>query len=71
MARGLPAIGPLRLLLEREGTKVGDLQKAHRGIVQAIGQALVEAFNMFWEALWPLILGFGPLIEIISIATFT
>ncbi len=29
------------------------------GIAQAVGQALVEAFNMFWEVLWPLILGFG------------
>jgi hypothetical protein len=28
-------------------------------IVQAIGQALAEAFDMFWEVLWPLILGFG------------
>jgi uncharacterized protein len=27
-------------------------------ILQAIGQALVEAFNMFWEVLWPLALGF-------------
>ncbi|MGH2486574.1 MAG: permease, partial [Ktedonobacterales bacterium] len=28
-------------------------------IIQAIGQALAEAFDMFWEVLWPLILGFG------------
>jgi uncharacterized protein len=29
------------------------------GIVQAVGQALVAAFNMFWEVFWPLVLGFG------------
>lgn len=28
-------------------------------LIQAIGQAVFEAFNMFWEVLWPLILGFG------------
>ena len=28
-------------------------------IVGGLGHALVEAFNMFWEVLWPLILGFG------------
>ncbi len=28
-------------------------------VVQAILQALKEAFDMFWEVLWPLILGFG------------
>jgi uncharacterized protein len=28
-------------------------------MLQAIWQALVEAFDMFWEVLWPLILGFG------------
>ncbi len=28
-------------------------------VLQAIGQALVEAFNMFWEVLWPLVLGFA------------
>ena len=28
-------------------------------IIQAIGQALAEAFDMFWEVLWPLILGFA------------
>ena len=28
-------------------------------IVQAVGQALTEAFDMFWEVLWPLVLGFG------------
>lgn len=28
-------------------------------IAHAVGQALVEAFDMFWEVLWPLILGFG------------
>src|SRR5262245_5934325 len=28
-------------------------------VVQAILEALVEAFDMFWEVLWPLILGFG------------
>src|SRR5947209_8869773 len=27
--------------------------------VTAVGDALREAFNMFWEVLWPLILGFG------------
>jgi uncharacterized membrane protein YraQ (UPF0718 family) len=27
--------------------------------IDAIGQALVEAFNMFWDVLWPLILGFS------------
>ncbi|GCF08485.1 permease [Dictyobacter arantiisoli] len=27
-------------------------------IMQSIGQALLMAFNMFWEILWPLILGF-------------
>lgn len=29
------------------------------GIITAIGQALMTAFDMFWEVLWPLILGFG------------
>src|ERR1700694_4656697 len=28
-------------------------------IIPAIGQALTEAFDMFWEVLWPLVLGFG------------
>src|ERR671934_467392 len=28
-------------------------------ILLAVGQALKEAFDMFWEVLWPLILGFG------------
>jgi uncharacterized membrane protein YraQ (UPF0718 family) len=28
-------------------------------IAQAVGQALVAAFNMFWEVFWPLVLGFG------------
>jgi hypothetical protein len=28
-------------------------------IIQAAGQALAEAFDMFWEVLWPLVLGFG------------
>jgi uncharacterized protein len=28
-------------------------------IVAAIGQALATAFDMFWEVLWPLVLGFG------------
>ncbi len=28
-------------------------------IIQAIGRALAEAFDMFWEVLWPLVLGFG------------
>src|SRR5215469_12118680 len=28
-------------------------------ILSAIGQALGEAFDMFWEVLWPLVLGFG------------
>ena len=28
-------------------------------VFQAIGQALASAFNMFWEVLWPLVLGFG------------
>lgn len=28
-------------------------------IITAIGQALMTAFNMFWEVLWPLIFGFG------------
>lgn len=28
-------------------------------IVRAIGQALVTAFEMFWEVFWPLVLGFG------------
>src|SRR5438876_7820214 len=28
-------------------------------IVQAVAMALVEAFNMAWEVLWPLILGFA------------
>src|SRR5437660_7832993 len=27
-------------------------------IVQSIGQALFTSFSMFWEILWPLILGF-------------
>src|SRR5438874_13358913 len=29
------------------------------GVSHAIGQALWMAFAMFWEILWPLILGFG------------
>jgi uncharacterized membrane protein YraQ (UPF0718 family) len=29
------------------------------GIVQAVGQALAMAFDMFWQVLWPLVLGFG------------
>src|SRR5437764_10148431 len=28
-------------------------------ILFAVGQALKEAFDMFWEVLWPLVLGFG------------
>jgi uncharacterized protein len=28
-------------------------------VIHAIGQALVSAFNMVWEVLWPLVLGFG------------
>src|SRR5216684_2316943 len=28
-------------------------------IVQAVAMALVEAFNMAWEVLWPLVLGFA------------
>src|SRR5258707_8569226 len=28
-------------------------------IVHALGHALVSAFYMFWEVLWPLVLGFG------------
>lgn len=28
-------------------------------ILTAIGDALKEAFNMFWDVLWPLVLGFG------------
>src|SRR5713101_9500218 len=28
-------------------------------IVQAVAMALVEAFNMAWDVLWPLILGFA------------
>src|SRR6266849_5159455 len=28
-------------------------------ILFAIGQALAEAFDMFWEVFWPLVLGFG------------
>ncbi len=28
-------------------------------IVEAVGRALVTAFNMFWDVLWPLVLGFG------------
>ncbi len=28
-------------------------------IIAAIGQALKEAFDMFWDVLWPLVLGFG------------
>ena len=28
-------------------------------MLQAVGQALAEAFNMFWQVLWPLVLGFG------------
>lgn len=29
------------------------------GLLGAIGGALVTAFDMFWEVLWPLILGFA------------
>ncbi|HEX6819552.1 MAG TPA: permease, partial [Ktedonobacterales bacterium] len=29
------------------------------GVLQAIGAALATAFAMFWEVLWPLVLGFG------------
>jgi uncharacterized membrane protein YraQ (UPF0718 family) len=28
-------------------------------VLSAIGQALREAFNMFWDVLWPLVLGFA------------
>ncbi len=28
-------------------------------ILQAVGDALRTAFDMFWDVLWPLILGFG------------
>lgn len=28
-------------------------------LLAAIWQALVAAFDMFWEVLWPLVLGFG------------
>src|SRR5690242_4666214 len=28
-------------------------------IIAAVGQALKEAFDMFWDVLWPLVLGFG------------
>jgi uncharacterized membrane protein YraQ (UPF0718 family) len=28
-------------------------------IIAAIGQAIKEAFDMFWDVLWPLVLGFG------------
>src|SRR5260370_25623624 len=28
-------------------------------IVGAVGRALVTAFSMFWDVLWPLVLGFG------------
>src|SRR5260370_5147268 len=28
-------------------------------IVEAVGRALVTAFNMFWDVLWPLVRGFG------------
>ncbi len=28
-------------------------------ILNSIGQALFMSFNMFWEILWPLILGFS------------
>jgi hypothetical protein len=27
-------------------------------VLNSIGQALFMSFNMFWEILWPLILGF-------------
>ena len=32
---------------------------AHVGVVDSIGRSLREGFFMFWETLWPLILGFG------------
>ena len=28
-------------------------------IVSALGSVLRTAFDMFWEVLWPLVLGFG------------
>src|SRR5205823_8428216 len=28
-------------------------------LISAVGRALYTAFTMFWEVLWPLILGFG------------
>src|SRR5579871_3573343 len=31
----------------------------HMAIIEAIGMALKEAFDMFWDVLWPLVLGFG------------
>ncbi len=31
----------------------------HMAIIEAIGMALKTAFDMFWDVLWPLILGFG------------
>jgi uncharacterized protein len=29
------------------------------GILNAVGNSLYEAFSMFWETLWALVLGFG------------
>jgi uncharacterized membrane protein YraQ (UPF0718 family) len=33
--------------------------EATMSIIEALAQALIEAFNMFWQVLWPLVLGFG------------
>ena len=38
---------------------IGVLLLAGIGWVDAIGRSLREGFFMFWETLWPLILGFG------------
>jgi YHS domain-containing protein/uncharacterized membrane protein YraQ (UPF0718 family) len=38
---------------------VTGLLLAHVGVVDSIGRSLREGFFMFWETLWPLILGFG------------
>src|SRR5262249_31068381 len=41
------------------GTRLGRREAATMEVVQAIGQALLTAAGMFWEVLWPLVLGFG------------
>src|SRR5579884_3980510 len=54
--RMIQPTGPSGLVGRRLGE---DGSRTMNTILPAIGMALREAFAMFWEVLWPLILGFG------------